>query len=90
MIGTKFDCDEGEYGHFAWEVDRDAIVVLERFMQEVEFGWEEKRNVKWGWSEKELCRRLFRIIVGEEVRREQSWRREHDREEKKSAERPTV
>jgi hypothetical protein len=90
MIGTKFDYDEGEYGYFAWEVDRDAVVVLERFMQEVELGWEGKGNVKWGWGEKELCRRLFRIIVGEEVRREQSWRREHDREEKKPAERPTV
>jgi len=50
--------------------------------------------VKWDWSEKELCGRLFRIIVGEEVRREQSWRREQDREEKeekkKSAIMPTA
>jgi hypothetical protein len=82
-IGAKFDCDEGEYGYFAWEVDHDAVVVLERFMQEVELGWDGKRNVKWDWSEKELCGRLFRIIVGEEVRREQSWKREQDREEKK-------
>jgi hypothetical protein len=92
-IGAKFDCDEGEYGYFAWEVDHDAVVVLERFMQEVELGWEGERNVKWDWSEKELCGRLFRIIVGEEVRREQSWRREQDREEKeekKSAIRPTA
>ena len=90
IIGDKFDCDEGEYGYFAWEVDHDAVVVLERFMQEVELGWEGKKNVMWDWSEKELCGRLFRIIVGEEVRREQSWRREHDRKEKKSAERPTA
>jgi hypothetical protein len=90
-IGAKFDCDEGEYGYFAWEVDHDAVVVLERFMQEVELGWEKKRSVKWDWSEKELCGRLFRIIVGEEVRREQSWRREQDREGKKqSADGPTA
>ena len=83
MIGEKFTCDEGEYGYFAWEVDQDAVVVLERFMLEVELGWEGKGTVEWKWSEKELCGRLFRIIVGEEVRREQSWRRELDKEEQK-------
>jgi hypothetical protein len=40
--------------------------------------------VEWSWSEKELCGRLFRIIVGEEVRREQSFRREQDKEQKKN------
>ena len=72
MVGEKFSCDEGEYGHFAWEVDQDAVVVMERFMMEVELGWEGKGHVEWGWTEKELCHRLFRIIVGEEVRREQA------------------
>jgi hypothetical protein len=84
MVGEKLTCDEGEYGYFAWEVDQDAVIVLERFMLEVELGWEGKGNVEWSWSEKELCGRLFRIIVGEEVRREQSFRREQDKEQKKN------
>ena len=83
MVGEKFTCDEGEYGDFAWEVDRDAVVVVERFMMEVEFGWEGKGHVEWGWTEKELCHRLFRIIVGEEVRREQAAKKgQHGRKER--------
>jgi hypothetical protein len=83
MVGEKFSCEEGEYGYFVWEVDQDAVIVLERFMMEVELGWEGKGKVDWEWSERELCGRLFRIIVGEEVRREQSWRRRHEMEQKK-------
>jgi hypothetical protein len=82
LVGEKFSCDEGEYGYFAWEVDQDAVIVVERFMMEVEFGLEGKGHVEWGWSEKDLCGRLFRIIVGEEVRREQSWRRGQEFEQK--------
>jgi hypothetical protein len=85
MVGEKFSCEEGEYGYFVWEVDQDAVIVLERFMMEVELGWEGKGKVDWEWSERELCGRLFRIIVGEEVRREQSWRRGHEMEQKKDA-----
>lgn len=88
-MSERFECDEqeGGYGYFAWEVDHDAVVVLERFMQEVEFGHQQNREnrkeermqkgrtkVMWKWTEKELCQKLFRIIVGEEVRREQGLR----------------
>ena len=83
LVGEKFGCDEGEYGYFAWEVDQDAVVVVERFMLEVELGWEGKGSVKWGWSEKELYGRLFRIIVGEEIRREQSWKKGEAKREQK-------
>jgi hypothetical protein len=83
LVGEKFTCDEREYGYFAWEVDQDAVIVVERFMMEVELGWDGKGQVEWGWSEKDLCGRLFRIIVGEEVRREQSWRRGQEIEQKK-------
>lgn len=84
LVSERFTCDEGEYGYFAWEVDQDAVTVVERFMMEVEWGWEGKGNVVWGWSEKDLCGRLFRIIVGEEVRREQVWRRGQEVEQQKS------
>ena len=80
LLGQKFQAEEGEYGFFGWTVDGDAAKVVERFMQEVEEGWvgkevEEGRRVKWGWSEREIMQRLFRIVVGEEVRMEQVVRR---------------
>ena len=86
LVRHEFDCDEGQHGYFAWQVDLQAALVVERFMQEIELGWllnrpitntaaavdaGDKGVVKWGWSEKELCHMLFRIIVGEEVRREE-------------------
>ena len=100
-MGNKFECDEeeGGYGYFSWEVDQDAVVLLERFMREIEFGYcddvqgakigilgmKHRDSVKWkgwGWTEKDICHKLFRIIVGEEVRREQALRKEEARMEK--------
>ena len=78
LIGVKFECEEekGGYGFFGWEVDEEAARVVERFMREVEFGWEAKGEAEWGWSEKDIMHNLFRIVVGEEIRREQGMRQQ--------------
>ena len=73
LLGAAFEADESAcgLGIFEWKVDEPALRVLERFMREVEWGYPAGKEVKWGWPEREICERLFRIVVGEEVRREE-------------------
>jgi hypothetical protein len=73
LLGTAFEADESQsgLGVFDWHVDEMALRVVERFMREVEWGYPAGGKVRWGWSEKEICQRLFRVVVGEEVRREE-------------------
>ena len=73
LIDVGFEADESQsgLGVFEWRVDETALRVLERFMREVECGHPAGNEVRWGWTEREICERLFRIIVGEEVRREE-------------------
>lgn len=78
LLSTAFKADESQsgLGIFEWKVDAMALRVVERFMREIEWGYPAGDEVKWVWSEKEICERLFRIVVGEEVRREEKAARE--------------
>jgi hypothetical protein len=73
LLDAAFEADESACGMgiFEWKVDELALRVLERFMREVEWGYPAEKEVKWGWPERDICERLFRIVVGEEVRREE-------------------
>lgn len=77
LLGRKYSQDEteGGMGIFEWCVGEREVRVLERFCQEVEWSNDSYRHagerVKWGWSEEELMTFLFRIVVGEVVRREE-------------------
>ena len=73
LFGTLFEADESQagLGIFEWRVDEIALRVVERFMMEIEWGYPRGSTIRWAWSEKELCERLFRIVVGEEVRKEE-------------------
>lgn len=73
LLGAAFEADESKcgLGIFEWTVDEPALRVLERFMQEIECGYHAGSEVKWGWAEREICERLFRIVVGDEVRKEE-------------------
>ena len=73
LLGTLFEADESQagLGVFEWRVDEMALRVVERFMKEIEWGYPRGSTIRWVWTEKEICERLFRIIVGEEVRKEE-------------------
>jgi hypothetical protein len=85
-IGQKFYSGDGE---FAWEVTKQDAEAVERWMRSFE-GREAKEVVSdWtggdgkyrviGWDEEDLCKRLFSIVAGQEVRREKRERRESGR-----------
>ena len=72
----KFEVDEsatmGEDGLFEFVVGGMEARVLERFMKEVEKGYlDQGKEVKWGWTVKDLAERLGRIAIGESVREEE-------------------
>ena len=73
LLDTIFEADESQsgLGVFEWKVDETALRVLERFMREIEWGYAAGNEVKWIWTERGICERLFRIVVGEEVRKEE-------------------
>jgi hypothetical protein len=73
LLGITFEADESQsgLGIFEWQVDEMALRVVERFMREVEWGYPAGSSVTWTWSEREICERLFRVVVGEEVRKEE-------------------
>jgi len=86
LIDTKFEVDESKagLGVFEWEFGWREAEVLERFMQEIEFGYcriededgdrtgeDDHLEVSWGWSERQLAEWLCRIVVGEVVREEE-------------------
>jgi len=89
-IGQKFYSGDGE---FAWEVTKQDAEAVERWMRSFE-GREAKEVVKdWSdgdgkyreieWDEGDLCKRLFSIVAGQEVRREERERREREKRDKR-------
>jgi hypothetical protein len=89
-IGQKFYSGDGE---FAWEVTKQDAETVERWMRSFE-GREAKEVVEdWsdgegkyrviGWDEGDLCKRLFSIVAGQEIRREEKERRESERRDKR-------
>ena len=78
LEGWTMEVDEMKagLGVFEWKVGVVETEVLERFMQEVEFGWEQAgEEVKWGWKVEELARWLGMCVVGEVVRGEEGRRK---------------
>lgn len=58
---------------FEFPVSTLEARVLERFMREVEHGYEENGTAigRWGWSVEELAEKLGRVAIGEIVRKEE-------------------
>lgn len=58
---------------FEFKVGVQEARVLERFMREIEVGYDGIGNgsVEWGWSVEELAGKLGRIAIGEVVREEE-------------------
>ena len=74
LEGWTMEVDEMKagLGLFEWKVGVVETEVLERFMQEVEFGWEQAgKEVKWSWKVEDLARWLGMCVVGEVVRGEE-------------------
>ena len=74
LEGWTMEVDEMKagLGVFEWKVDAVETQVLERFMQEVEWGWKQAgKEVEWGWTVEELARWLGMCVVGEVVRGEE-------------------
>ena len=75
---------QGTGAFFQWTLGEREAQVLERFMQEIEFGYvvagpenggvRVGEKVKWGWSVRELAGRLGMVVVGEAVRAEEGGR----------------
>ena len=75
---------QGTGAFFEWTLGEREAQVLERFMQEIEFGYvvagpenggvRAGEKVKWGWSVRELAGRLGMVVVGEAVRAEEGVR----------------
>lgn len=87
LLGTQMEIDESEQGIdrgvMTWTVGEGECEVLERFMQEVEYGYGVgpaadgevcggEGSVIWGWSVQQLAHWLCRIVVGEVVREEET------------------
>ena len=76
--------EEGEGGVFEWTLGNREAEVLERFMQEVEFGHvlagpegggvRIGEKVRWVWSIEELAKHLGMIVIGQAVRAEEGER----------------
>jgi hypothetical protein len=89
-IGQK--CYSGD-GEFAWEVTQQDAEAVERWIRsfegrqarEVVEDWSdgEGRYRKIGWDEWDLCKRLFSIVAGQEVRREEKERGGKERRDKR-------
>ena len=76
-MGEKFEADETAAGRgvFEWTVGEGECVVVERFMQEIEHGYDQDHSgakVHWGWTERDLMENLFRIVVGQVIRSEET------------------
>lgn len=82
-VGQKFYSGDGE---FAWEVTTRDAEVVERWIRSFE-GRDARTCVRdWnsigrnhrevGWDEWDLCKRLFSIVSGQELRREDKMRKE--------------
>jgi hypothetical protein len=73
-------------GEFAWEITRRDAEVVERWIRSFEGrdarerveNWENKKQKyrKIEWDEWDLCKRLYSIVAGQEVRREQREKKE--------------
>ncbi|KIV91715.1 hypothetical protein PV10_06228 [Exophiala mesophila] len=89
LLGKEMEIDETEAGIdrgvMTWTVGEGELEVLERFMQEVEWGYgvgperrdgrdgrDDGKEVIWGWSPEQLVGWLCRIVVGEVVREEEA------------------
>lgn len=81
LVTTKFavTVDESDTlgEEFRWVFGEREARVLERFMREVEWGYQmrtqaggvkSKEGIKWGWTVEELAERLGWIVIGEVVR----------------------
>lgn len=74
LLGLSIEVDESRAGMglFEWKCGHTEVEVLERFMQEVEYGWHvADRECRWSWTVDELAHRLCRVVVGEVVREEE-------------------
>ena len=84
-IGRK--CYSGD-GELAWEITMEDAEVVERWIRAFEGRDARECVLDWsdaeakyrviGWDEWDLCQRLFSIVAGQDVRREQKKRQKKD------------